>query len=59
MRVKVLWGSEGKIEKWYKPLSIWQNYCSQEVKGNAINSGHYLAEENPEEILENINNFLT
>ena len=59
MPVKVLWGSKGKIEKWYKPLSIWQNYCSQEVKGNAINSGHYLAEENPEEILENINNFLT
>ena len=59
MPVKVLWGSKGKIEKWYKPLSIWQNYCSQEVKGNAINSGHYLAEENPEEILININNFLT
>ena len=59
MPVKVLWGSKGKIEKWYKPLSIWQNYCSQEVNGNAINSGHYLAEENPEEILENINNFLT
>ena len=58
MPVKVLWGSKGKIEKWYKPLSIWQNYCSQEVKGNAINSGHYLAEENPEEILININNFL-
>jgi len=59
MPVQVLWGSKGKIEKWYKPLSIWQNYCSQEVKGNAINSGHYLAEENPEEILKNINNFLT
>ena len=59
MPVKVLWGSKGKIEKWYKPLSIWQNYCSKEVKGNAINSGHYLAEENPEEILKNINNFLT
>ena len=59
MPVQVLWGSKGKIEKWYKPLSIWQNYCSQEVKGNAINSGHYLAEENPEEIFKNINNFLT
>ena len=59
MPIKVLWGSKGKIEKWYKPLSIWQNYCSQKVIGNAIDSGHYLAEENPEEILENINNFLT
>mgnify|MGYP002885439668 CR=1 FL=1 len=59
MPLKVLWGCKGKIEKWYKPLSIWQNYCSQQVKGNAIDSGHYLAEENPEEILKNINNFLT
>ena len=59
MPIQVLWGSKGKIEEWYKPLSIWQNYCSQEVKGNAINSGHYLAEENPKEILKNINNFLT
>jgi len=59
MPVKVLWGSKGKIEKWYKPLSIWQSYCNQEVKGNAIDSGHYLAEEKPQEILKNIFQFLT
>ena len=59
MPVLVLWGKKGKIDQWYDPLSIWQSYCTQEVKGNAIDSGHYLAEENPKEILKNILQFLT
>ena len=54
----VLWGNKGNLEQWYETLSIWKKYCYQEVKGNAINSGHYLAEENPEEVIENIKNFL-
>ena len=49
----VLWGNKGKLEQWYEPLSIWQNYCSSDLRGNAINSGHYLAEENPDEIIKN------
>ena len=53
----VLWGNKGKIEQWYEPLSIWQNYCSSDLRGNAINSGHYLAEENPDEIIKNIKLF--
>ena len=54
----VLWGKKGKIEEWYDPLTIWQKYCVQEVKGYGIDSGHYLAEENPDEIIKCINNFL-
>ena len=54
----VLWGKKGKLEQWYDTLNIWQNYCSLEVKGHAINSGHYLAEENPIEIIENIRKFI-
>ena len=58
MSVLVLWGKKGKIDQWYDPLSIWQNYCTQKIKGNAIDSGHYLAEENPKEIIKNILQFL-
>jgi haloacetate dehalogenase len=58
MPVLVLWGQKGKIEEWYNPLSIWQSYCVQEIKGSAIDSGHYLAEENPQEIIKNISQFL-
>ena len=53
----VLWGNKGKLEQWYEPLSIWQNYCSSDLRGNAINSGHYLAEENSDEIIKNIKLF--
>ena len=52
-------GKKGKIGQWYEPLSIWKDYCHKEVTGYGINTGHYLAEENPEEIIKNINNFLT
>ncbi len=57
MPTLVLWGKKGKIEDWYDPLKIWQKYCVKEVKGYGINTGHYLAEENPEEIINNINSF--
>jgi len=55
--ILVLWGNKGKLEQWYEPLSVWQNYCSSEVRGKAINSGHYLAEENPNEVIKNIKLF--
>ncbi len=57
MPLLILWGDKGKIEKWYKPLSIWQNYCTQKVKGNAVDAGHYIAEENPKSLIKNIKNF--
>lgn len=47
----VLWGKKAKIEAWYDALSIWRQYCSGEVKGGPVNSGHYLAEEAPGEVL--------
>jgi haloacetate dehalogenase len=54
----VLWGNKGKIEQWYDPISIWKNYCSAEVRGFGINTGHYLAEEAPEEIIKCAREFL-
>ena len=32
-------------------------YCAAEVKGGPVNSGHYLAEETPEEVLEHFGRF--
>ena len=48
----VLWGAKGKIGKWYEPLDIWRRYGAAEVAGGPVNSGHYLAEEEPGEVLE-------
>jgi haloacetate dehalogenase len=47
----VLWGAKGRIGRWYDPLAIWRRYCAAEVTGGPINSGHYLAEEAPAEVL--------
>jgi haloacetate dehalogenase len=36
MPVLVLWGKKGKIDQWYDPLSIWQNYCTKEIIKNIL-----------------------
>jgi haloacetate dehalogenase len=53
----VLWGAEGKIGRWYEPMAIWRQYCAAEVTGGPVNSGHYLAEEAPAEVLERFDAF--
>ena len=54
----VLWGAKGKIGQWYDPLAIWRRYCSADVTGSAIDSGHYLAEEAPQAVLAALAGFL-
>jgi haloacetate dehalogenase len=54
----VLWGAQGKISQWYRPLEIWRRYCAAEVRGGAVESGHYLAEERPAEVLRHLESFL-
>ena len=53
----VLWGSKGKIGQWYDPLAIWRQYCSGELGGGPLSSGHYLAEEAPHEVLDKFRAF--
>ena len=47
----VLWGAKGKIGGWYDPVALWREYCAGELTGRAVESGHYLAEEAPGEVL--------
>ena len=55
----VLWGKKAKIEAWYDALAVWRQYCAAEVSGGPVNSGHYLAEEAPGEVLERLLPFLS
>jgi haloacetate dehalogenase len=55
--LRVLWGAKGAIGRWYEPLAIWREYCTAEVSGGEVNSGHYLAEEAPAEVLEHFKSF--
>jgi haloacetate dehalogenase len=53
----VLWGAKAKIEAWYDALAIWRGYCSAEVTGGKLDTGHYLAEEAPEAVVERLAGF--
>jgi haloacetate dehalogenase len=53
-----LWGSKGKIAQWYDALAIWRQYASGPVSGGPVPSGHYLAEEAPNETLAALEGFL-
>ncbi len=47
----VLWAAEGILPKLYDPLAVWRDWAD-DVRGQPIDSGHYMAEERPEETLE-------
>ena len=53
-----LWGAKGKIAAWYDALEIWRRYAAGDVQGGPLNSGHYLAEEAPDEVLGWLDGFL-
>jgi len=52
----ILWGNEGFVHRTYDVLSTWREKALN-VTGKAINSGHFLPEENPGETLEELQNF--
>jgi len=55
----VLWGAKGKIGQWYDPVSIWQQYCGSKVTATALNTGHYLAEEDPQGVIDQFTRFFS
>ncbi len=42
-----LWGAKARLEGWYDTLAVWREWAEQ-VSGQALACGHYLAEEQPE-----------
>ncbi len=45
-----LWGAKGVVHRLFDPIADW-NSAARDVRGKALPSGHYLAEEVPEETL--------
>jgi haloacetate dehalogenase len=43
-----LWGRQGRLDGWYDVLAIWRDWAD-DVRGRAIDCGHFLPEEAPEE----------
>jgi len=46
----ILWGSRGVVAHHENPVTVWQNWFPA-ATGNAIDAGHFLVEEKPEEVL--------
>lgn len=53
----VLWGRNGVIEKCFDALDLWRERAS-DVRGHALPGGHYLAEELPDLVAHELEQFL-
>jgi haloacetate dehalogenase len=54
----VLWGRHGVIERCFRPLDDWSERA-MDVRGRALDCGHYIPEEAPEELSEELIPFLS
>jgi haloacetate dehalogenase len=53
----VLWGGRGVVARCFDPLTEWRRAAS-DVRGGALDCGHYIAEEAPDRLLEQALPFL-
>jgi haloacetate dehalogenase len=47
--LRVLWGRNGVVGRLFEPLTLWQQ-LAVDVTGRDLDCGHYLAEEQPDEV---------
>jgi haloacetate dehalogenase len=52
-----LWGGKGSLGKLWNVLDVWRRHAKGPVEGKPLDSGHYLAEEQPEEVLAEMRRF--
>ncbi|MFP3326062.1 alpha/beta hydrolase, partial [Planococcus sp. SIMBA_160] len=52
-----LWGARGAVGEMYDVLSVWRERAS-DVRGEALDCGHFLPEEAPEATLQALLAFL-
>ena len=58
--LRALWGKQGIIGKMGDPVETWKSYSSEktQVSGRSVDCGHYIPEEQPDELLKEIHEFL-
>ena len=54
--VQILWGGKGALAAWYDTLAIWREWAPN-VRGQAIDCGHFIPEEKPAETLAALREF--
>jgi haloacetate dehalogenase len=55
--VLLLWGEHSNVGRSFEPLGVWQQYAA-DVRGNALPTGHFLAEEAPGLVSAALRDFL-
>ena len=53
----VLWGKDGIIERFFDPIRDWREVAT-DVRGRALDCGHFIPEEAPRQALKEIERFL-
>jgi len=56
-RMLALWGAQGVVGQCFDPLAEWRKLASK-VEGRALPCGHYIPEENPAGLLDEVLPFL-
>ncbi|MEL6872612.1 MAG: alpha/beta hydrolase [Pseudomonadota bacterium] len=56
--LQAIWGSRGNLQDIDDPLAVWDPWSKLPVVGTSIASGHFLAEEAPQALLEHLLLFL-
>ena len=51
-----IWGVDGFVNRSYNVLDVWQKYA-EKIKGKALDSGHFLPEEAPIEVYDELLRF--
>lgn len=46
--IHVLWGAKGVVGRMFDPMALWQDYTNNKVTGCAMETGHFIPEEDPE-----------
>ncbi|KAF4994624.1 hypothetical protein FGRMN_5669 [Fusarium graminum] len=56
----ILWGQHGVIEKCFDAIQEWRDVTDDgvSVEGRSVDSGHYIPEQNPDEVVSAILQFL-
>ena len=53
----VLWGGKNTVGALWDVLATWREKCAAPVTGRALDCGHFLQEESPQELLIELRQF--
>ena len=51
----VLWGDRGVVGRLWQPIEVWRKYTTGPVTGRAMETGHFIPEEDPDGTIAELN----